>query len=319
MKKNITNTLIIAILFLFINGITHSQDTNPAEFLPLKVGNIWVYQIHLSGTYCMRTDRRRIKVIGTIILNSKKYFLFKDTTIFFAGIPGGMCPGGSSIPFDTLRIDSINGNIYKYSYQGCSYLNHEITLDSLKAKLNDNIYINCGLDAWYTCTDTSFQIIFGQSRQVKAFNHAAPPESYWDRKYAKGFGQSQYGLSAVFGYSNATLIGCVLDGVLYGDTSFITGIHQINSETPKSFLLSQNYPNPFNPRTNIRFQVAKLGDVKLVLSDALGKEIATLINEKLNPGTYEAEWDASNFASGVYFYKLITADYTETRNMVLVK
>ena len=100
MKKNITNTLITAILFLFISGITHSQDTNPTEFLPLKVGNIWVYQVNLSGTYCMRMDRRRVKCINTVILNSKRYYIFKDTTIFFAGVPGGMCPTVSTIPFD---------------------------------------------------------------------------------------------------------------------------------------------------------------------------------------------------------------------------
>ncbi len=319
MRKNITKILISVVIYIFSHGITQSQNTNPSEFLPLKVGNIWVYQVALSGTYCMRTDRRRIKCINTVIINSKRYFVFKDTTIFFSGVPGGVCPTGSSIPFDTLRIDSVNGNIYKYSYQGCSYLNNEITLDSLKAKLNDNVLIDCGTNTHYTCVDTGSQVIFGQLRQVKQFTHEFPPEQLWNRKYSKGFGESQYEFFAVFGSSHATLLGCVLDGILYGDTAFITGISHISSEIPNSFLLSQNYPNPFNPNTNIKFQIARPSYVRLVVLNALGKEITVLVNEKLTPGTYEAEWDGTNYPSGVYFYKLITAGYTETRKMALVK
>jgi photosystem II stability/assembly factor-like uncharacterized protein len=110
-------------------------------------------------------------------------------------------------------------------------------------------------------------------------------------------------------------------------TSVTTG-SIINEISPFSFYLSQNYPNPFNPDTKIKFDVpasnltlsgAKGLNVKLKIYDILGREIATLVNDKLSPGTYEVEWDASCYPSGVYFYKLITADFTETRKMVLVK
>jgi photosystem II stability/assembly factor-like uncharacterized protein len=97
------------------------------------------------------------------------------------------------------------------------------------------------------------------------------------------------------------------------------GVQKISSEIPVYYHLSQNYPNPFNPKSNIKFDIAKLGDVKLIIYDVLGREIETLVNEELQPGIYETEWDASNNPSGVYFYKLITAGYTETRKMVLVK
>jgi photosystem II stability/assembly factor-like uncharacterized protein len=97
------------------------------------------------------------------------------------------------------------------------------------------------------------------------------------------------------------------------------GIQKISSLTPKEFSLSQNFPNPFNPKTTIKYDIAKLGDVKLIIYDILGREITTLVNEPLQPGTYETEWDASNYPSGVYFYKLINPDYTETKKMVLIK
>jgi hypothetical protein len=97
------------------------------------------------------------------------------------------------------------------------------------------------------------------------------------------------------------------------------GIKIISSEIPKEFSLSQNYPNPFNPATNIKFQIPKSEFVNMVEYDILGRELATLVNEELKPGTYEASWDASNYPSGAYFYKLTTADYTETKKMMLIK
>ncbi len=97
------------------------------------------------------------------------------------------------------------------------------------------------------------------------------------------------------------------------------GITQISNEVPERFSLSQNYPNPFNPMTNIKFQMPNAGFVKISVFDVLGKEVATLVNEKLNPGTYEAEFDGTKFASGVYFYKIIATDYTESKKMVLIK
>lgn len=96
-------------------------------------------------------------------------------------------------------------------------------------------------------------------------------------------------------------------------------VKNISSEVPKQFSLFQNYPNPFNPMTNIRFDLPKNGYVKLIVFDALGREVATLVNEKLSVGSYEVNWDVNGFPSGVYFYKLMTEDYYETKKMILTK
>lgn len=97
------------------------------------------------------------------------------------------------------------------------------------------------------------------------------------------------------------------------------GIISSSNEIPEKFSLSQNYPNPFNPKTNIKFQIAKSGNVKLTVFDILGREIAVLVNQQLIPGTYEVNWDGSNYPSGVYFYRLTVGDFTQTRKMVLIK
>ncbi|MCX6166267.1 MAG: T9SS type A sorting domain-containing protein, partial [Ignavibacteriae bacterium] len=81
----------------------------------------------------------------------------------------------------------------------------------------------------------------------------------------------------------------------------------------------QNYPNPFNPNTIIRFQIKDSRFVTLKVYDMLGKEVATLVNEKLAAGTYEATFDASQYTSGVYFYRLQTENFTDTKRMILIK
>lgn len=101
-------------------------------------------------------------------------------------------------------------------------------------------------------------------------------------------------------------------------------VRRISSEIPEHFNLHQNYPNPFNPSTKIKFSLPLPSQggaqaVKLVIYDIIGREVAILVNEQLNPGSYEVEWDGSNYPSGVYFYKLITGDYSETKKMVMLR
>ena len=103
------------------------------------------------------------------------------------------------------------------------------------------------------------------------------------------------------------------------DIQVINDIKKISNNTPSSFSLSQNYPNPFNPSTTIIFNIKKSSDVKLIVYDIQGKEIAELVNEKLNAGSYEVEWNASDYPSGVYFYKMFANDFNEIKKMVLLK
>ena len=101
-----------------------------------------------------------------------------------------------------------------------------------------------------------------------------------------------------------------------GGTVFIS---RIDEEIPEIFYLYNNYPNPFNPFTNIRFNVSKTNDVILKVFDVTGKEISTLIDDKFNPGTYETQWNGNEYPSGVYFYRLITEGFSETKKMILLK
>ncbi|MFC2093440.1 T9SS type A sorting domain-containing protein, partial [Bacteroidota bacterium] len=92
-----------------------------------------------------------------------------------------------------------------------------------------------------------------------------------------------------------------------------------NKETPLSYKLYNNYPNPFNPVTQIKYQIPKSSYVSLKVYDLLGREIATLVKDKLNAGNYEVVFNGSNLASGVYIYKLQAGDFVDVKKMVLIK
>lgn len=101
--------------------------------------------------------------------------------------------------------------------------------------------------------------------------------------------------------------------------TFLVGLQQIGTDIPKEFSLKDNFPNPFNPVTKIRFDVPKTSIVIIKVFDILGKEIASLVNQQLQPGTYEAEWDATDYPSGVYFYKMTAGEFVKTKKMILIK
>jgi photosystem II stability/assembly factor-like uncharacterized protein len=122
---------------------------------------------------------------------------------------------------------------------------------------------------------------------------------------------------------------CIINNYLIAGTSQhgawrrylpeLVGIKLISNILPERFELYQNYPNPFNPKTIINFQLPMKNYVILKIYDILGREVSTLINEELKAGTYQVDWDASNYTSGVYFYKFTSREFTETKKMILMK
>ncbi|MGV8017405.1 MAG: M1 family aminopeptidase [Ignavibacteria bacterium] len=114
------------------------------------------------------------------------------------------------------------------------------------------------------------------------------------------------------------------DSLIYIKAGFTVGVESIGTEAPERYSLSQNYPNPFNASTKIRFAVPEAGvsgseNVIIRIFDVSGKEVEVLVNDNLRTGTYEAVWDASKFSSGIYFCKMTSGFFSETRKMVLLK
>ena len=134
-------------------------------------------------------------------------------------------------------------------------------------------------------------------------------------------------LYSLYAFDSSNIYVCGRNGtILHTSNGGSVFVNSINNKIPNKFVLYQNYPNPFNPTTNIKFDLHNNSNVKLIIYDIIGKEIITLVNQKLSAGTYEINWDGSSYPSGVYFYriaihsdKLETEEFTNTKKMVLLK
>ena len=124
---------------------------------------------------------------------------------------------------------------------------------------------------------------------------------YWRVWARNGFGNSAYSL------------------VWFFRTTFPTGLSTTGNEAPDEYKLYNNYPNPFNSSTKINFDIKDQTNVSLIVYDMLGRNVETLVNEVLQPGTYEYSFAADKLTSGVYFYRIITDEFVDTKKMLLIK
>ena len=102
-------------------------------------------------------------------------------------------------------------------------------------------------------------------------------------------------------------------------SDLITSVEHIPSSIPKEFRLQQNYPNPFNPTTTIQFALPKQSVVTLKLFDILGREVATLVDEEMQPGEYKIVFEVKELASGVYFYRIQADGFVQSKKLTVLK
>jgi hypothetical protein len=315
----------IILILIFIISISNSADSQ--NYFPLKIGNIFTYHYYYhrigNGFDSTVNYDYRCTITKDSLINNKRYFwaqYYYPNTNYL------------------LRVDSLTGSLYKYDpTNSCNLYYCEKLIDSLLMPLNgvsnycstmQVTSINNVLKWNLSCTEKKFYHVLG----------IYSPRWTYTRIYNSYFGpveRTEDYLYNPYGYQviTITLKGCVIDGILYGDTTLIN-IIKISAQVPDKFSLSQNYPNPFNPETKIKFSVPQIkvpspegwqtksdgvGLVRLKVYDPLGREIESLVNEALQPGTYEVTFNGSKYNSGVYFYRLSTDGYRETKRMILLK
>ena len=287
--------------------LSFSQDTISAKYFPLRVGNVWVYKTTYSP-FPYPPTYHRFQISRDTLIDSKKYFFYEST-----------------FSSQWIRYDSATGNLLVYSTSGgCSAYSNDKIIDSLASSPGNQIY--CQYQTAYTrlCLSIGNVTLFNSyPAETKEFKHDGL--IYEIYTYAKNFGIIySCGGEPPPCSSFSNLQGCIINGVVYGDTT-LTIIKQISNIVPEKISLEQNYPNPFNPKTIINYSLPNTQHTILKVYDVLGNEIATLVNQNQNSGSYSVEFDASlfgqgkNLSSGIYFYKLETANYSETRRMALVK
>ena len=245
-----------------------------------------------------------------------------------------------SLPFAGIRAIAfdLNGDLYGATYTGELYkINLETgattdigntgitTLSSLAINpLNGQLWGTPVGDAIYKINKTNAQTtLVGNTgfSQTPAIAFDAEGKLFGTSKLSQVTSSELLFIDTTNGVG--TLIGPIGFSAVSGLTikgTIVVDVNKKNNDLlPAKFDLAQNYPNPFNPNTNIKFQIAQEGLVTLKVYDILGKEVATLVNEELQPGFYNTEFDATALSSGIYFYKLIANDFVATKKMLLIK
>ncbi len=278
------------------------------NFYPLAIGNKWIYDEStvVYDPYPNYYHSILVKeVLGdTIAPNGKHYFILNDETLWESSL--------------LERVDSSDGKVYRY-YEDTTLTENEYVAYDLLAEVGDTISsFRMGFNTVMFTTmyaETTFEK-WGLTKPKKIFEeYTLHPPIF---SITKDIGLDSIYFYFDFGDTYITLKGCIIDGVVYGDTTTV-GVEDEEIPIANEFTLEQNYPNPFNPTTNIKFRIAKFGFVNLKVFDILGNEIITLVNEEKPAGEYEVDFNATGLPSGIYFYQIKSGNFIETKKMILLK
>jgi hypothetical protein len=282
------------------------------NYYPLAIGNKWIYDevTYVQDPYPNVYFRILVKeVLGdSIAPNGKYYFKVNDETIWESSV--------------LERVDSSDGKVYRY-YEDPTLPESEYVAYDLLAEVGDTI--NSFRQGFNT---VMFTTMFAQSTLNK-WGVTKPKKVFEEYTlHPPVFSLTQdFGLDSIYSYFDfgdtwVTLKGCIIDGVVYGDTTTV-GVEDEEKPIASEFNLEQNYPNPFNPSTVISYRLPVSSNVTLKVYDVLGNEIATLVNEEKPAGEYEIEFRPESSikqpASGIYFYQLKAGEFIQTRKMIYLK
>jgi hypothetical protein len=182
--------------------------------------------------------------------------------------------------------------------------------------LEDLAYLNSN----YFNTSTLFQHIDSTANLIRTFVYADPRKQYTNLQFEQNI-INDLNISGVGGTSRIPGLKSFISARKNSINTQLglTGIDDAGNVIPGEFKLYQNYPNPFNPSTNIQFVLPSNDFVTLKVFDLMGREVSTLLSDHLNAGTYAIEFNASSLSSGIYFYRLSSSGFNQSKQMLLIK
>jgi len=287
----------LAIIFIVFSQFVNAQLG--VNLAPLNLNNFWIYEMDDGYRY-------KYEVIDTnFYIDTIKY-----NRISMSGSSHNYILRMNEDSIYVLRRDT--------SYPA---MNHEQLYYKKDAAVGDywitpHPWTNM-FNIHYQVVDTQMNIVFNQLSLLK-FVYVTDSSGLWEigQVWTEEFGLLE-AIDFVWG-PLATLVGCYIDGIVYGDTSLTVGIEDEYFIT-HNFKLYQNYPNPFNPITTIEYELKEYALVNLKVYDLLGNEVAVIVNEEKYAGRYSTKFDAQGLSSGVYFYKLTIGGNTQVRKMILLR
>jgi hypothetical protein len=290
-----------------VKGIT-SSGTNllvcgAGAYYSTNSGDTWVESPNLGAVECMTADNVT-PYAGTIVTFGQVYTC-RIRTSSDNGVTwtlGGFAGGGFPI-----SIKVVNSNVYASGSSLYRSTDHGQNWNNMLSEVG--IVVRCA-------DEFSGNVIAGTRDSGVYYSNNG--SSNWPKKN-DGF-TSIPQINGFLVYNNY-IYAATSKGLWRRLTADFTSVSQISSNSPDDYILAQNYPNPFNPSTKINYEIKSSGFVTLKVFDLLGKEVATLVNEKQNAGSYAVDFNSTEFnlPSGIYFYTLNAGEFKETRKMVLVK
>jgi hypothetical protein len=275
---------------VYITGFSQGIPPRQSEYFTIKYSGSgvqeWVRRYNTDSTTQSRYVANAIAVdlIGNIFVNGR----FEQDQ-------------GSGRKFCTLKYTNSGDLIWVQ--KDTATLSNQSTYMDIDSK--SNVYI----DGSYGITYAPYVTIKYDSSGVQQ----------WKQFYQFELGDSYPYSLLVDKEFNVFLTGSSGISMCTIKYSQLVGIVHNNKQIPGHFVLYQNYPNPFNPYTVISYQLPLTNNVQLIIYDILGREVKTLVNEKQNAGSYQIEFDGSNYPSGIYFYRIEAGNFVESKKMMLVK
>ncbi len=227
---------------------------------------------------------------------------------------------GYNYDFCTIKYDSLGNKLWVQGYNGAA--NEEDFLEGLTVDKLGCVYV----------TGSTKDII--NLPKITTIKYDKDGNQKWIQKYPD-YDTISYPAAIIVDNNLNVYIAGEIGVAGYNNDIIVlkysqpTSVVPILSEVPDGFKLYQNYPNPFNSKTDLRFEIpafaeasagrSNFGFVSLKVYDVFGREVATLVNEKKEPGEYQVEWDAEGLASGVYYYRMISGKNIETKKALLIK
>ncbi|MCG6960091.1 T9SS type A sorting domain-containing protein [bacterium BMS3Abin03] len=282
---------------------------NILSLYPLATGNKWIfneygYSYDPFSKSALRITTREV-LQDTVAPNGKQYYLLKDETRF----------GGYFLE----RVDSLEGKVYRYD-ESLNSSGYEYVTDDLLAEVGDTVSsfrMGYGKGIFTIVLDkTTFNKWNLKKSKLVFVNYSFIHPPVYSLTQDIGLDSVYYYYD--FGEGWVILKGCIINGIVYGDTTVVS-VDDTKPSVVNSFGLEQNYPNPFNPTTKISWQSPVGSWQTLKVYDILGNEISTIVNEYKPAGEYEVEFDATDLPSGVYFYQLKAGNFIKTNKMILLK
>lgn len=242
------------------------------------------------------------------------------TTITPPGLNGGTSTGGF---VRGLAIDPTNSNNVLLAFGNYNFLNLWYTTDggATWTDVEGNLAGPSGPSVrWATIfyVDGAQQVFIGTSIGLLSTATLNGSSTVWTQEAPAEIGNILIAMMDYREDDRTLAVGTHARGVFSTQFDSPVGVGEPR-EVPGEFMLAQNYPNPFNPSTHFDFTIADFGLVTLTVHDMLGREVATLVNEEKQPGTYTVNWNAKGLASGMYLYNLQAGDFVATKKLLLLR